>query len=370
MLSPRLMFSSTIPARNRLLALAATAALACGLVALAVAAPARAGILEPNGSNIWFGVSDTGNPANFGEFSSSVDKHPAVIESFRTWGAEFPDSIVRWQTARARPMLHITTADPTDGHELINLAQIAAGKGDEYLIRLNRLFAAKHMPAYIRPLGEPNRCLNVYAAYGCGGEPREPADSTRNYRRAFRRIYVIVHGGGKAAVIDERLAEAGLPPLQSEVGGLPKAPVAVVWSPLPSGSPISKKNRPRNYYPGDRWVDWVGTDFYASYPEWGALTGLYRRYSDKPFAITEFGVEAGDDPTFVGHLFAWAEAHPRCKMLVYYQDFGDTSTYRIQNYPSSLSVLKADLHSGRFPSYAPAAPHLPPPPPGGVSPGL
>ena len=52
-------------------------------------------------------------------------KHPAVIESFRTWGTDFPDSIVRWQTARARPMIHITTADPNDGHELISLQAIA-----------------------------------------------------------------------------------------------------------------------------------------------------------------------------------------------------------------------------------------------------
>ena len=61
--------------------------------------------------------------------------------------------------------------------------------------------------------------------------------------------------------------------------------------------------------------------------------------------------------------------HPRCKMLVYYQDFGSTSSYRIQNYPASLAVLKAHLHSGAFPSYAPDAPHLPPPPPGGLDAG-
>jgi hypothetical protein len=357
-------------ARAHLLTLLATAAVAAAaLLALAVATEARAGLLEPRGHNVWFGVSDTGNPANFGEFSNSVDKHPAVIESFRTWGAEFPDSIRRWQTARARPMIHITTADPTDGHELISLAQIAAGQGDEYLIRLNKLFASKHLRAYVRPLGEPNRCLNIYAAYDCAGNPREAADSTRNYRRAFRRIYVIVHGGGKAAVIDQRLREAGLPPLQSSVGGLPKAPVAIIWSPLPAGSPKSPKNRPRNYYPGDRWVDWAGTDFYASYPEWGALDGLYKRYAGKPFAITEWGVEAGDDPAFVSRLFAWVKSHPRCKMLVYYQDFGSTSSYRIQNYSESLNILKDRLHSGLFPSYAPDPPHLPPPPPGGLSPG-
>ena len=335
-------------------------------LALAHAAPAAAGLLEPRGKKVWFGISDTGDMADFGQFSELMNKHPAVIESFRTWGSDFPESIQRWQTARARPVLHITTADNNDGHEVITPRGIAQGGGDDYLIRLNRLFHEKEMRAYIRPLGEPNRCLNVYAAYDCTGAPRDAAHKPRWYKLAFRRIYVIVHGGGKAKEINRRLAEAGLPPLNAELGGLPKAPVAVVWSPLPSGSPTVPHNRPRFFWPGSRWVDWSGTDFYASYPEWKALTGLYNRYPNKPFAITEWGVEAGDDPAFVSKLFAWVKKHPRCKMLVYYQDFGSTSNYRIQNYPSSINVLRDRLHSGLFPAFAPGAPQLPPPPPGGV----
>jgi hypothetical protein len=346
---------------------AACALTAVAVVVLAFGATAQAGLLEPRGKKVWFGISDTGDPADFGAFSVAVSKHPAVIESFRTWGTDFPESIQRWQTARARPLIHITTADGNDGHEIVTPRAIAQGAGDEYLIRLNRLFYEKEMRAYVRPLGEPNRCLNVYASYDCAGAARDSAHKPRWYKLAFRRIYVIVHGGGKAKAINRRLAEAGLSPLNASVGGLPKAPIAVIWSPLPSGSPTVPQNRPRHFWPGSRWVDWSGTDFYASYPEWKSLTGLYNRYPNKPFAITEWGVEAGDDPAFVSKLFAWVKKHPRCKMLVYYQDFGATSNYRIQNYPTSLSVLRDRLHSGLFPAFAPAAPRLPPPPPGGVA---
>jgi hypothetical protein len=344
----------------------AWAALAMLAIALTAASAARARVLEPPHGQVYFGISDTGDPAQFGEFSKAVKKHPALIESFRTWGSDFPDSIKRWQVARARPVIHITTADPGDGHEIISPQQIAEGLGDEYLVRLNRLFFEKRMRAYVRPLGEPNRCLNVYASYDCGGDLRDDAHRPRWYRLAFRRIYVIVHGGGKRAKIDQRLAEAGLPPLQSEVGGLPRAPVAIVWSPLPAGSPTVPQNRPRHFYPGARWVDWAGTDFYAGYPEWKALSGLYNRYRDKPFAITEFAVESGDDPNFLRGLFNWARKHPGCRMLVYYQDFGSTSSYRIENYAESLAVLRARLHSPVFPPFAPGAPRRPPPPPGGV----
>jgi hypothetical protein len=341
----------------------------CATVALLLIAVApAAGSLVPPGKKVFFGISDTGNPADFGQFSSALHKHPAVIESFRTWGSEFPGSIERWQAARARPILHISTADSQDGHELISPRGIATGGGDDYLVRLNRLFWAKKMRAYIRPLGEPNRCLNVWASYDCAGKPRDAAHAARWYRLAFRRIYVIVHGGGKRAQIDARLREARLPPLQSDVAGLPKAPVEVIWSPLPAGSPTTPENRPRNYYPGSKWVDWAGTDFYSDNQDWKSLNGLYRRYSNKPFAITEWSVDTGDDSSYVRELMTWVRRHPRAKMLVYYQDFGTTSSYRIQNWPASLGVLRNLIHSGRYPSYAPFPPKAPPPPPGGVAP--
>jgi Glycosyl hydrolase family 26 len=346
----------------------ALAALIGAALFLAIPATANAGALLPHGKKVFFGVSDTGDPADFGHFSVALHKHPALIESFRTWGSEFPDSIERWQTARARPVLHITTADPGDGHELISPRAIAQGQGDEYLIRLNKLFWAKRMPAYIRPLGEPNRCLNVYASYDCEGRLRDAAHKPRWYRLAFRRIYVILHGGGGHDAIDERLSAAGLPPLQGHAGGLPKAPVAVLWSTLPAGSPTTAANRPKHFYPGDEYVDWVGTDFYSDDQDWKALTGLYNRFAAKPFAIPEFGVSSGDDPAYMEKLMVWVRRHPRCKMLIYYQDFGSASSYRIQNYPASLGVLSNALHHRAFPAFAPNPPQAPPPPPGGLAP--
>jgi hypothetical protein len=342
--------------------------LAAALFCLATASAAEAGALLPRGEKIFFGVSDTGDSADFGQFSTALNKHPALIESFRTWGSDFPESIERWQAARARPVLHITTADTTDGHELIDPREIAQGYGDDYLIRLNRLFWEKKMAAYIRPLGEPNRCLNVYSSYDCDGNLRDAAHKPRWYRQALRRIYIVLHGGGKRALIDTRLGEAGLLPLKSEVGGLPKAPIAVIWSTLPAGSPTLPQNRPKHFYPGDDYVDWVGTDFYSDNQDWKALTGLYNRFAAKPFALPEFGVSSGDDPAYMTKLMAWVRRHKRTKMLIYYQDFGSTSAYRIQNYPASLAVLSDALHHPVFPAFAPNPPVAPPPPPGGLSP--
>lgn len=359
-----------IGARKKATVLAVLAA--TGLSALGAAASARAGELQPRPGHVFFGVSDTGVTGQFTEFSELVGKHPAVIESFRAWGADLTGSIQRWQKAVSRPILHISTADPNDGHELISPRAIAQGYGDDYLMRLNYLFWSRGMRAYVRPLGEPNRCLNVYAAYDCGGNLRDAEHTPYWYRRAFRRMYILLHGGGKIESIDARLASAGLPPLRSATGtlptGLPRAPIAVIWSPLPSGAPATKANRPDRFYPGAAYTDWAGTDFYSPYPEWKALTYLYNRYRRKPFVLTEWGLENSDDPRFVKRLFAWARRHPRCKMLVYYQDFGSVNPYRIQNFPISLAVLRHQLASPVFPPYAPAPPQPPPPPQGGVAP--
>jgi hypothetical protein len=335
---------------------------AAALLATATATAASPSPLRPPPGQVFFGVSDTGIDSEFAEFAELVGKHPAVIETFRTWGDDLAGSIKRWQRAEARPILHISTADPVSGRELIDPRQIANGYGDAYLIGLNYLFWSQGMRAYVRPLGEPNRCLNVYASYDCEGNLRDAQHRPYWYRQAFRRIYILLHGGGSLAKINARLQKAGLPPLRSEgtplPTGLPKAPVAVLWSPLPLGSPGVRGNRPERFFPGRAYTDWTGTDFYSTYADWKSLTALYNRYR-APFVLTEWGLEGADDPTFVKRLFVWVRRHPRTRMLVYYQDFGASNPYRIQNFPASLDVLRRRLASSVFAPYAFESP-LPP----------
>lgn len=315
----------------------------------------------PQGKN-FFGVSDNGRASGFRNFAQTIGKHPAVIETFHPWDNSLNQAIPRWRDVRARPMLHISTVDQ-DGHEVITPRGIALGKGDEYLLRLNRRFVQAGIRAYIRPLGEPNRCLNAYAAVDCSGAARAERYSPKWYRQAFRRIYVIVHGGGRRWEINRRLDRLGLPGIRRGGGReprkLPKAPVAVIWSPLPDGSPGTAGNRPGRFWPGYRWVDWVGTDFYSRYSHWRDLRRFYRRFAKrpgKPFALTEWGLWGGDSPRFARQVFAFVRTHEQARMLVYYQDFGTSNPFRIQNFPRSRDVLQRRLESSRYPSFAPHYP--------------
>ena len=354
--------ASTAKKTSLLLLLAAFIAAFSLLVSagLSAGSNARALTYKPPHGKIYFGATDTGEASDFRTFGQDVGKHPSVIQTFHPWGNSLHQAMPRWKSVRARPMLHITTA-ADDGTELITPRGIALGRGDDYLLRLNSALDRKRIITYIRPLGEPNRCLNPYAVVDCSGYSRGNSYSHRWYKSAFRRIAIIVRGGGKRGSINRELDDIGLPKIQKLhkkkdlPRRLPTAPVAMVWSPLPDGSPNVNDNEPRYFWPGKEWVDWVGTDFYSRYGSWRALKKFYSTFAKgkhKPFALTEWGLWGSDKPKFVKKVFKFMRHRDNADMLIYYQDFGSSNEFRIQNFPHSEKVLKKKVGSNVFPKFA------------------
>jgi hypothetical protein len=199
---------------------------------------------------------------------------------------------------------------------------------------------------------------------------------------------------GKVALIDRRLRVLGLPAIAvaPRSATVPSPRVAFLWVPQDAGSPEIAANAPAAYWPGAAYVDWVGTDFYASYPNFAQLDQFYSEFSGKPFVLSEWALYGADDPRFVHALFAWARARPRVRMLNYYQGFTSASPASLAHYPASGAALAAELRAKRYlaypPEYAhpvkhrrgsppvPEQPPLPPAPgpapgpPAGVIPGL
>jgi hypothetical protein len=342
-----------------------------GAIAVVGAAEADAISLVPPKPDVFLGVSDGGLVREFNEFTETTGKHPALLETFQPWGKSVNQSFERWRETATRPILHISTEN-AQAQEIITPEQIAEGAGDDYLLQLNDFFAKRGLPAYIRPLGEPNRCLNVWSAVNCDGSQKGGEHTTGWYKQAFRRIVAIVRGGQTLEGIDATLAEIGLPPLNRTKGpnpaSLPAAPVSIIWSPLPGGSPRAKGNFPGNYWPGSRWVDWVGTDFYSQYPVWRDLNRFYvgRQWRNKPVSITEWAVSVDDEPRFVKQLVAWTVKRPRVRMLVYYDGFGGENPYDLRLYPRTANTLRLKLRRPNFLSTAEynagALPPLPPKP--------
>jgi hypothetical protein len=332
-------------------------ALALALTAV-FAAPAAAVTLVPPKPDVYLGVSDRGTTTEFNEFAALTGKHPALLQTFHPWGNSLNEAYERWRETGTRPILHISTADDQTLAELITPAQIALGAGDDYLLQLNTFFAARGLPAYIRPLGEPNRCLNAWSAVYCDGTQRGGEHTTGWYKQAFRRIVAIVRGGQTLEGINNTLAEIGLPSLNRTKGlpppSLPAAPVSIIWSPLPGGSPRVKGNFPGNYWPGSRWVDWVGTDFYSEYPVWEDLDRFYlgKQWKGKPVSVTEWAVSGKDEPRFVKQVIGWVVKRPRVRMLVYYQGFGKGNKYDPVLYPRTTNTLRKKIRRANFLSTA------------------
>jgi hypothetical protein len=333
-------------------------ALAASAFALLFAAPAGAMSLVPPKPDVLLGVSDRGTTEEFDSFAELTGKHPALMETFLGWGNSVNKAFERWRETQTRPVVAISTQNAQTLAEIITPEQIAVGAGDDYLLQLNSFFATHGLPAYIRPLGEPNRCLNAWSGVECDGTLKGGEHSAYWYKEAFRRISAIVRGGQTLEGLNAELAEIGLPPLDRTKGedppSLPAAPVSIIWSPLPAGSPRVKGNFPGNYWPGSKWVDWVGTDFYAKYPVWEDLTRFYEgaQWRNKPVAITEWAVQEEDDPQFVKQLISWVVTHKRVQMLNYYQGFGLGNPYELALYPRTVNTLRKKIRRANFLSFA------------------
>ena len=134
---------------------------------------------------------------------------------------------------------------------------------------------------------------------------------------------------------------------------VPRAPVSIVWSTLPSGSPEVKGNYPALYWPGSKYVDWVGTDFFSNYPYWKDLNRFVhsRKWKRKPIALTEWAVTGWDDVRFVNRLFDWVRSQSRIRMMIYYRGFGEDAYYPY-SYPRTVRLIRKKLKSTRFIQYA------------------
>jgi hypothetical protein len=218
------------------------------------------------------------------------------------------------------PMIGITTDTKPPRREAITPAGIAAGRGDAYLVAWNRALSDWGQPAYVRPLPEMDGFWTLYSAFAQNGKAKNGAHSTRAFRKAFARIYLIVHGGTRSQ-LDARLERLALPPVQSDVD-LPVNPpsrVRVIWNPQGYPVPNIPANRPERYYPGDAYVDVVGNDVYDfdRSPRWPENDRLYALYPRKPYAFPEWGVWEADNPGFVRTMATFVRTHRRVELLVY-----------------------------------------------------
>jgi beta-mannanase len=119
----------------------------------------------------------------------------------------------------------------------------------------------------------------------------------------------------------------------------------MVWNPQGAGAPNVRGNQPHDYWPGTRYVDYVGDDLYDQgfRAYWKGMQPLYNY--GKPFILGEWAPWGIDDPAFVSQVFNWVRTHPRTAALVYY-DY--SSTFSLGNKPRALKAYRTLAARTRF----------------------
>jgi hypothetical protein len=299
---------------------------------------------QPPAGKIFQGVADKPVSA----YTQTVGKHPAVYQEFVGWGQWLPTITQDAKTNRARLMMMVSTQ--FGSKNMISPDGIATGAGDQWLIGLAQQLYASGNITYLRLMAEMNNCNNAYAANNCDGSSRGPQYSSAEFKQAWRRVALIMRGG-VVALIDKQLAALDLPALRTSMKYLPTPKVAMVWVPMVGGSPDIPALEPSAYFPGRRWIDWVGTDFYSRYPNWTGLSSFYAAYAHlAPFAFGEYAIWDGDNPGWAHTLFSWVSAHPRTQMMVYNDASPD---FWLSHFPASAATIRSALASPKFLAYAP-----------------
>jgi hypothetical protein len=282
-----------------------------------------------------------GRPVDWA-YEQAVGRRPVIFQSFTRFGLDPAYAFKRAAALHAVPMVHISTAGGNGLPGSITPRAIARGGGDHWLLTLQRDIAATGGLVYVRPMAEMDAYWNAYSAYGPGGR-RGAAYSTTWFKRAWKRIAVILRGG---TGVDAKLRALHLP--VTGRGSLPPARVSLIWCPQVAGAPDVAGNAPRAYWPGGKWVDWVGTDFYSKFPNFAGLERFYDEFRGKPFAFGEWALWDRDDPAFVHRFFAWVRSHPRVHMIVYNQGANPGGPFDLARFPASRRALRSETAGPRF----------------------
>jgi hypothetical protein len=196
--------------------------------------------------------------------------------------------------------------------------RITDGSSDRLIAAAARRLARRGDPVLLRWGWDMNRDF-----YSWGGA--DNARDTDGYVSAWRRLHRIFGEEGADNV-------------------------SWVWSPHWRSRPDAEWNRPARYYPGDRYVDWVGVSGYNVGGESPAdlFQDRYAEYAHrKPIIITEVAAVDRGDRTKAGWItrFAdWVRAHPAVGAVAWFDTDthpGTDEKWRIDSDERALAAFRA-----------------------------
>ena len=301
-------------------ALRRAAALASLVAALApapaAAAPIALGAFIPGASE---------HPGLIDAYGRRTGRPPVVVSSYKDWSS-LPFDRFELDAIWRRGAVPMVTWEPwTSAGRGIGLRAIATGRFDRYLRRAAGSATAWGRPLLVRFAQEMNGDWFPWGR-GHGGTPRD-------YRKAWKHVVDLFRRRGATNV-------------------------RWVWSPNEDSGgsfPFAE------FYPGDRWVDWVGLDGFnfGGGEGWPSFTRVFASSYDRlvgitsrPLMVAETGAaeEGGDKAAWIASaLEREAPGFAHLRALVWFDAEASGRDLRVN---SSAASLRAFRRAIRSPAYA------------------
>jgi mannan endo-1,4-beta-mannosidase len=293
-------------------------------------------------SGVYVGVWQPGVPTNMDAlqtFEQDAARHMAIVMLWRDWAGPSSTLDPAWlDEIAAHGSVPLVTWSPDNWNTgtAYSLNAIASGQYDSYITGWAQLLAQYGRPVLLRWASEMNGDW-----YGWSGHPSE-------FVAAWRHIHQIFTQNGATNV-------------------------QWVWSPSVFW-PHSQAVDPKAYYPGKKYVDWLGLAGYnfskRGWMSFGQIYGpaykiLTKRYS-QPVMITEMGSgEASATEARQGHSKAtWIRtafthdipARPRIKAVIWFNEdkTGSDShgeNWRIESSPAAQHAFASALRQKQYRTY-------------------
>jgi len=255
-------------------------------------------------------------------FERTIGRKLAINHLFTAWAAPMPvdDAVARWDLRRGTIPMISWAAARTD--------LIAAGRYDSLIRARARELKSLHGPVMLRWFAEMNlRTSRRYAV------------SPASFIAAWRHMHAIFAAAGATNV-------------------------RWVWCPS-IGAFV--KGSAQAYYPGNSYVDWVGTDGYNWAPKvaslrWKSFAQIFEPFyrwglpTGKPMLIGEYGTVEGA-PGAKAAWFRQADREiktefPALRAVVYFNsnhmNFGMRFNWRVTSSESALAAFRAFANDPYF----------------------
>ena len=278
-----------------------------------------------------------------------VHRRPAVLMWYQEWAdkPDFPVDEAAWLYDRGIvPMITWEPWQPpkvfgdiVNDQPKFSLKRIADGDWDKYITRYARDIKNYGGPVMLRPMHEMDGFWYPWSGTVQTAEGNSPTE----YKKAWRHIWRVFTYDVKATN------------------------VTWVWSVNHVSVPDTSENEIQNYWPGKKFVDWIGFSGFnwgtaSPASVWKGFDSVERdRYREllrwgKPIALTEMGAPevGGDKARWIKDSFRDIfTRYPRLKMVIWYdkQDSPerqwqiDSSEASVQAFRKAIAdprVLEAD----------------------------